>query len=1006
MKKTIKRFWGVGLIVIILCSLFVAPASVSADDNEWMNQSVPGIIPNYQLVAAGTDVADIAVQGNGAVVYAVTGTDNFTYRSTNGGATWARTQATALSNMTPSYIAVAPDNADRIALAQDAGAGNITVMVSVNAGVTFAAISPVTVVAGNSLQTLKGIDISPTRLGANYVTLCGINSAGAGAVFYYNLGAVVGQAWVEKAAPGADSVDAVAYSPNFVSDLTLVALTDNATAANSVALQVYSFASSTWNSADYPNYPVTIVTDTTFTTVIKGSLALDPAYLGGEDSLRNSFIGLNTDFAAIDGIYRVLNTTAKNLASGNIYSVAYDGTTLVAGQQDSTSVLRSLDPMAGTPTVTGTSTYKSPGGTTNVVVAFVGTSVAAGTSGANSAFALSRSSGAGFNDVSLIDTTITDANDVAVSADGKKIYYTTDNGAYTSLWFKTTAWERVLSFASVANYIIRLSPTNPDVVYFAEVDGTRVYYSKDVQSRWYARTATDGGGTFTIHDLAVESDTVAYAMNNGATVIKSTNEGFIWSALPIVTKLTAGWTLVSVKENVLLIGGGTTAANGRVQYSLDGATTWTAITPAIETAGATNVIVIPDENYATNNIIYAATNAVGLNIMQWTVGTSTTWTDIYAGTLPANTGIYGLAMKGGILYALAVDQVLTTSSLLQYIPSVRAWATKEAATYISGPTTELVQLGIDSASPNALEVSGAPNKLWAVKTNLTAQVLYMFTDTLATTPPTLSGPADKTSVSVNPVTGASDVVVFTWNRAGNATAHTVQVAYDSAFTQLIAVAGSPFAFPPTLNVVIGGAGTAIIPGKTYYWRVRASSPINSPYSEVRTFTVQAMAAAVPSISSPANGGTIQSQSPAFSWSPVTGTTKYEFQLSTTPTFGTTVLTDTPASAGTLVPVTIKLEQGKQYFWRVRALEPVMGDWSTAANFIVAAAPTSAPPPVVITQVPAPVITIPAAQPAPTYTLVTPADTTIAPTYIWAIIIIGGILVIAVIVLIVRTRRSV
>jgi hypothetical protein len=33
-------------------------------------------------------------------------------------------------------------------------------------------------------------------------------------------------------------------------------------------------------------------------------------------------------------------------------------------------------------------------------------------------------------------------------------------------------------------------------------------------------------------------------------------------------------------------------------------------------------------------------------------------------------------------------------------------------------------------------------------------------------------------------------------------------------------------------------------------------------------------------------------------------------------------------------------------------------------------------------------------------------TEIAPTYIWAIIIIGAILVIAVIVLIVRTRRSV
>ncbi len=174
---------------------------------------------------------------------------------------------------------------------------------------------------------------------------------------------------------------------------------------------------------------------------------------------------------------------------------------------------------------------------------------------------------------------------------------------------------------------------------------------------------------------------------------------------------------------------------------------------------------------------------------------------------------------------------------------------------------------------------------------------------------------------------------------------------------------------------------------------------------MQTFTIQAIAGAVPAIVSPANGASILNTTPAFSWAPVTGTTQYDFQLSTTPTFGTTVLTDQPNTAGDLVPITIPLTVGKQYFWRVRALQPVTGDWSAVANFVVVAPATTAPP-VTITNVPAPTITIPAPQPAPTYTLAPQAVEKIAPTYIWAIIIIGAILVIAVIVLIVRTRRSV
>jgi hypothetical protein len=252
-----------------------------------------------------------------------------------------------------------------------------------------------------------------------------------------------------------------------------------------------------------------------------------------------------------------------------------------------------------------------------------------------------------------------------------------------------------------------------------------------------------------------------------------------------------------------------------------------------------------------------------------------------------------------------------------------------------------------------------------------------------------------------------------WSRPSLATSYDVQIALDSAFNSLISnqtitdfvnyvgADGSS----ATMAKVLAGTSAGFNPGSTYYWRVRVNQPISSAWSETRSFTMQPLAAEVPTITSPVNGATIASQSPAFSWNPVTSTTQYDFQLSTTPTFGTTVLTDTPATAGTLVPVTIKLEQGKQYFWRVRAALPIQGDWSSVANFIVALpAPTTAPP-VTVTNPPAITITVPVA-PSTVITIPPAVTQQIAPTYIWAIIIIGGILVIAVIVLIVRTRRSV
>jgi len=98
-----------------------------------------------------------------------------------------------------------------------------------------------------------------------------------------------------------------------------------------------------------------------------------------------------------------------------------------------------------------------------------------------------------------------------------------------------------------------------------------------------------------------------------------------------------------------------------------------------------------------------------------------------------------------------------------------------------------------------------------------------------------------------------------------------------------------------------------------------------------------------------------------------------------------------------------------YFWRVRVSLPVKSQYSEVRRFTVAKAtvtpsviveptPPAPPAPQITVEVPPPTkVEIPPAPPAPA---------PITPVYIWAIIIIGALLVTALIVLIVRTRRVV
>jgi hypothetical protein len=181
----------------------------------------------------------------------------------------------------------------------------------------------------------------------------------------------------------------------------------------------------------------------------------------------------------------------------------------------------------------------------------------------------------------------------------------------------------------------------------------------------------------------------------------------------------------------------------------------------------------------------------------------------------------------------------------------------------------------------------------------------------------------------------------------------------------------------------------VLAGRTYYWRVRTAAPLLSPWSETRSFTTGGAQAF--KVLTPALGATGVDIKPIFSWSDFVGATGYGIEVSTDPTFAT--LTFSGNTTATFFNAPSNLAYSTTYYWRVK---DVAGPYATGV-FTTMATPATPQPPVVITQPATPpppsVITVPVPQPAaiPTYLL-------------WIIIGIGIVLVIALIILIVRTRR--
>jgi len=871
------------------------------------------------------------------------------------------------------------------------------------------------------------LDVSPAASNNIYfVAIAGSVAGPLAAVYYYNLGASVG-AWHNAVTDfGNASFPPVGANPTamnsatsfrsvkFAPDGTLMALAE--ITAN-LQLHLVSLTAHNWDTGYLPGsfYPVGIEAFGAHTWRAS-AIAVGPDFSGSDQETQQTFIGASVTVSGTEsgGIYRVDESgDVKEIkANTGIFSIDYDGTTVVAGAYMDNNVFRVTDPLSSSPSAASARSLKRIGidtvsGTPDtfadmVIVHFAGENLFGGKSGSASALSKSTDSGNTWNDFTLMDSSNTDIDDLMIAPDASVKFQSSNDwngtsGEVSIYRVSAAGTQRVLCVDQIPstghlNLLLRGISSDMDIVYAFDEGGTAIYQSSDGGvTRWSLKTTFPGTGA--IGDLAVESASVIYAAG-GQLIYKSTSSGSSWSSG--VDTGVAIFSILSLGENQLVIGG----QNTYVGWSTDGGATWTKNGPPI--AGA-NFLVQATGLTATDYIFVAPFGGTAVYRAN-----PTPFVEFKSMNLPAyatNVTTMDMLLTNGILYVIGstpgVGTVRTDlyHTLAPSIPgshTAALWGTLND--YTGGRMiAPVIQAAVTGTEIDLYSALAAP-----------FNGVFYFTDIVSLPAPVLTGPADGSLFKiVSSMLADSQLVNFTWTRASpTITSYWLWLALDSGFTQIVTIESVPSNISPIDVVSFIGERGMFEPGLTYYWRINAETPFNGGFSETRSFTISPSEATVPDILSPANGTTITTTSPAFTWSASTSATLYDFQISELPGFETTVFTDQTTSPAEALPVTISLEVGKTYYWRVRAAQPVQGDWSNVGTFTIAAPPTStsAPPPVTITQTS---ITIPI--PTPTTTIITqPAPVTkeIAPAYIWAIIVIGAILVIAVIVLIVRTRRSV
>jgi hypothetical protein len=474
-------------------------------------------------------------------------------------------------------------------------------------------------------------------------------------------------------------------------------------------------------------------------------------------------------------------------------------------------------------------------------------------------------------------------------------------GGEHSLWRSSNDaadWERVFTSALPrvdSLSMVSLSPSYGDgsqVVFLAGVrnGSPAIWKSSDNGQRFHYR----GAAPRDIDTWAVvNDDTLFLAGYNGASglIYLTSNSGQSYTSGTTVGSEPVNSITLSPdygSDETMLMGN----ANGWVYRSTNRGVSFEPLP-----SGATlplltgSVTVAFDPDSSSHDTIYAASDTPGKGIYRFTTGGSTAWEEIDS---PAGAMFGQLAVSAeGTLYATSfkADGGMERSLNPGYSP---------------GPDFETVTAGLEAgATLNKLWLEDS--HLWSIDTTHTS--LMTFNDSLAA-PVILTSPDDRAQ-GVGTLRGDTvRDVELDWEALSGATEYEWQLndERDLATTSVLFEdnTGTSSESLPDLE-----------PATRYYWRVRASQPFLSRWSEIWSFTTATGSeTTAPELISPEDGASGVALRPVFQWSAVTEAEGYELIVSREEAGDDPVIlkTDDYSLSNTTWECNISLDCDTDYYW--------------------------------------------------------------------------------------------
>jgi photosystem II stability/assembly factor-like uncharacterized protein len=884
---------------LLLLLGFTSPVLAEPDSVKWSRVNIPTQgKPGGWVLASGSDIQHLTRASNGTLYAYGNGLTYTLYQSTDNGYSWlaiGKVQDTIVD------IAVAADNVVYYATPSQ-------VYRSID-GVSKFAVLPIPGGAGAHNIEITSLDVTTLSNNIIAVGTRDTDNAQYGGIYLLDE-ATFG--WTDTSLGNYD-VYTLAFSPNYPGDSQIIAVVSDETDT----FITTKFGDSGWG-ATIANAKIDNLVP------LSASVAFPEDY--NPSIIARYFVAIDSG-ANLGDVYRVDNSVVTDLnLDVDVCGLTVSGDTvranLIVGAAGSAEIHLSTN--GGT---TWQQSIKPPtgGGNTYLVLApdFANSGRAyAATSGADSALSYTTDGGITWNQLSLIDTTLIDIVDLAPSprySEDETLFMLTFGSGNNSLWRSLDdgeTWERVRS-SSLA-YVDTIEGVRLPPQY--DIDNQVVFTAGTSNGSQVIWQSTDNGQNFAPRIVPLPIDTWAAADNTtlfigsfdstNGLVYRSTNGGLPYSEGVIAGNNSLNSVALSpdyAKDKTILVGN----SDGWVFWSKDNGSSFESLPQTGSSKPLSGKISVAfDPDYSSNNTVYAASDNAGEGIYRFIIGRSDKWENIVSLT----TGTIG--------------QLLTSAEGTLHATNFKADGGMERClnpTYPLGPTFETVTRGLDDGA-TLIGLWRAGNQLWSIDSTHTQLVTYI--DSLAQ-PLALVSPADE-------ATGLGMIVNYTvknisldWETLEGATEYQWQIDYDNEFSSV------PTGFEGDTRASTAQL-PALDPTTTYHWRVRASEPVLSPWSDKWSFTTSfGTEAYAPELESPEAGATGVTVKPIFQWSAIAGAEGYELVVSThaavdNPTIlktGTFSLTNTAWQAN------VELDYDTTYYWKVRAVsDSSYSPWSAVSAF--------------------------------------------------------------------------